>query len=344
VPCGAAERNYSAMLKIKKLIGNEKNLEHLKAAHKAGRLSHAYIISGEKGSGKKTFAAYVAKTLLCMGDEETDKPCGSCPSCIKVDTGNHPDLIWVEHAKPTVLTVDEVRGQIISNIDIAPFYGPYKIYIIKDAELMNVHGQNALLKTLEEPPKYAVIFILTDNAEGLLDTIKSRSICLDMEKLPRSIIVDQLIEKNVPDTRASELAALSRGNLGAAMALASDEKLEAGRTELIKMLKRLGNTDALEIYEWASDMTRSHIESCLGFMRLWYRDILIMKTGATDMDIYFEKEKQTLKKHAAAMSFEGLNRILGKIDEAEQRIDASVKIEAVLETLLMTIREEMKKL
>ena len=88
-------------------------------------------------------------------------PCGICPSCIKAQTHNHPDIIRTAHEKKTVLSVQEIREQLVDTVSVAPYYGPYKIYIVEDAQLLNEHGQNALLKTIEEPPDYVLIFILT---------------------------------------------------------------------------------------------------------------------------------------------------------------------------------------
>ena len=183
------------MSELKKILGNRHNIEHFKEAVRKGKVSHAYIIDGPEGIGKKTFAGYIAAALLCeKGIEEG--PCMVCGSCVKADTHNHPDIIWVEHDKPTVLSIDEIRQQVIDTVDIVPYYGPYKIYIIKDAQLLNDNGQNALLKTLEEPPEYALFFLLTDNYDRLLDTIKSRCMKLRMEPLDQEIIIRELGKKH----------------------------------------------------------------------------------------------------------------------------------------------------
>ena len=122
------------MSELKQILGNRHNIEHFKEAVRKGKVSHAYIIDGPEGIGKKTFAGYIAAALLCeKGIEEG--PCMVCGSCVKADTHNHPDIIWVEHDKPTVLSIDEIRQQVIDTVDIVPYYGPYKIYIIKDAQL-----------------------------------------------------------------------------------------------------------------------------------------------------------------------------------------------------------------
>ena len=165
-----------------RVSGNQKNIRFFSEAYARGKVSHAYIIEGPEDSDKEGFADSIAAALLCQNTKPGDllisdsSPCGRCPSCIKAASGNHPDLIHVWHEKPTVLSVGEIREQVVADISIKPYYGPYKIYIIRDAQLMNEQGQNALLKSIEEPAEYGIIFLLTDNADGLLPTIRSRCI------------------------------------------------------------------------------------------------------------------------------------------------------------------------
>ncbi|MCF0143171.1 MAG: DNA polymerase III subunit delta, partial [Parasporobacterium sp.] len=180
-----------------KLLGNQNNLKHLTEAACRGKLSHAYIIAGADGSGKKTFADLIARTLLC--NENTDfsrsEPCGHCSACTKTSSGNHPDLIWVTHEKPRLISVGEVREQIVGPMKIIPYYGPKKIFIVPDAHLMNENAQNALLKTIEEPPEYGLIFLLVNNADYLLDTIRSRCLRLDMELLGTETVLSELVKR-----------------------------------------------------------------------------------------------------------------------------------------------------
>ena len=154
------------------IVGHKKIISHFEEAIQMGKVSHAYLLCGEEGSGKMTVAKAVAKALLC----EKKSGCGSCRSCIQADSGNHPDLIYVTHEKYEI-RVDEIRKGINETIDIKPYSSDYKIYIIDDADRMNPGAQNALLKTLEEPPSYAVILLLTNNKDRLLDTKIGRASC-----------------------------------------------------------------------------------------------------------------------------------------------------------------------
>ena len=156
---------------FKDVVGHKDILKYISSAVENNRVSHAYILNGERGSGKKMLANLFAMTLLCeTGDNE---PCGKCHSCKQAERGNHPDIIRVTHEKPNSISVDDIRTQVNNTVDIKPYQGPYKVYIIPQADMMTPQAQNAILKTIEEPPSYAVFLLLTENAETLLPTINS---------------------------------------------------------------------------------------------------------------------------------------------------------------------------
>ena len=134
------------MLQFKNVIGHEQVIAHLQNAIRMDKVSHAYLISGEEGSGKKLLADIFAATLLC--EEQKVEPCGNCKSCMQVQSGNQPDVIYVTHEKMTI-GVDDIRTQVNQDIGIKPYQGKYKIYIIEDADKMTEAAQNALLKTIE---------------------------------------------------------------------------------------------------------------------------------------------------------------------------------------------------
>ncbi len=141
---------------FKDVVGHKDILKYISSAVENNRVSHAYILNGERGSGKKMLANLFAMTLLCeTGDNE---PCGKCHSCKQAESGNHPDIIRVTHEKPNSISVDDIRTQVNNTVDIKPYQGPYKVYIIPQADMMTPQAQNAILKTIEEPPAYAVFF------------------------------------------------------------------------------------------------------------------------------------------------------------------------------------------
>ena len=132
------------------ILGNEQIIEHLQNAIRMGKVSHAYILNAPESSGKRLIAEAFAATLQC--EEKGTEPCGMCHSCKQAVSHNHPDIIYVRHEKPNTISVDDIRVQINQDIAVKPYSSPYKIYIVDEAEKMNVQAQNALLKTIEEPP------------------------------------------------------------------------------------------------------------------------------------------------------------------------------------------------
>lgn len=322
---------------MSKLLGNRKNLEYLKDAARSNRLSHAYIISGEEGKGKKTFAGHIARTLLCENMTVSFTPCGGCAACIRSMSGNHPDIKKVTHIKESVLSVDEVREQIVNDIYIKPYYGPYKIYIVNDAHLIQEEGQNALLKTIEEPPEYAIILLLTNNGDALLDTIRSRCIRLDMEALDTSILENELIKRGVASGDAQAVASYCGGNLGEALRISETAENGEFIKETADFLFNIKSKDAAQISEESKKLGEYPAGQALELFRKWYRDVLLCKASKNDK-LYFPKRKTDVKKAAFDFSWEGLNNIFTDIDEAEERLKFSVKAEAVYETLLLRIR------
>ena len=135
------------------VLGHEQTILHMKHAVQMNKVSHAYIISGEKGSGRRLLAGIFAQTLQC--EKKGTEPCMECRSCRQAINLNQPDIIRLVHEKKTgTIGVEEIRTQINGDILIKPYSSPYKIYIVEDAEKMTIQAQNALLKTIEEPPVY----------------------------------------------------------------------------------------------------------------------------------------------------------------------------------------------
>ena len=159
-------------------------------------------------------------------------------------------MIHVTHEKPAAISVDDIRGQITDTVDIRPFSAARKIYIVPDAEKMTVQAQNALLKTIEEPPDYAVIILLSENDEALLDTVKSRMVKLKARPLPDGDVIRYLTERNFADQRkAEQIASFARGNIGKAIMFADSEDFRNAYEENVKMLKELPDADTEKILD-----------------------------------------------------------------------------------------------
>lgn len=310
---------------------DQQNIRYLSEAYVRGKLSHAYIIEGDAASGKEKMADYAAAALLCERNRLPDRsvpgpgtdpgsrpegtfvlePCGICPSCVKAFSGNHPDIIHVHHEKDTVLSVNEIREQVVADIDIKPYYGPYKIYVIRDAQLMNENAQNALLKTIEEPAEYGLILLLTDNADGFLQTIRSRCICLRMGTISRAEAAGLLLDED-----GSQVMEAVRGAAG---------------------------LNAIKINQTAKTFEGMDRQQVMMILQILFRDILVYKSTQQTGRLYFSDRTDMIRKLAEGLSYEGVNRLLLSVDEGRARLKASVKAEAVYENLLLLIRREFRQ-
>lgn len=322
------------------IIGHEQIIEHLQNAITMGKVSHAYIFNGPDKSGKKMLAEAFAMTLQC--EKGGSSPCGECHSCRQAVSHNQPDIIYVQHEKPNTLSVDDIRTQVNHDIEVKPYASPYKIYIIDEAEKMNVQAQNALLKTIEEPPAYAVILLLTTNADLFLPTIRSRCVMLNLKAVEDSVIRKFLMEeKQVPDYQADICVAFAQGNVGKAIALASSDDFNELKAAAIQLMKRIREIDLYELSEAVKQISefKLQINDYFDIMMIWYRDILVCKATMDVNSLIFKDEIYDIKKQASKSSYHGIETILEALEKAKLRLNANVNFDLVMELLLLTIKE-----
>jgi len=328
------------MAKFEDIIGQKQIKEHMRSTLAAKKVSHAYIINGEKASGKEFTAGVFAMALQCeAGGLE---PCQECHSCKQALSGNHPDIIRITHEKPGTISVEDIRSQVNNDVGIKPYGSPYKVYIINEAEKMTAQAQNAILKTLEEPPEYAVLILLTANVNALLPTIISRCVVLNMKPVRNELIKQFLMEKlMVPDYKAEVCVAFARGNVGKAKALASSEDFENVKTEAISLLKYIQD---MEIHEMIAGIKRISdykldVNDYLDIISVWYRDVLLFKAIHDVNPLIFREEIQTIRKVAERSSYEGIEHVIESLDKAKGRLKANVNFELTMELLFLEIKE-----
>ena len=275
---------------FKDVVGHKDILKYISSAVENNRVSHAYILNGERGSGKKMLANLFAMTLLCeTGDNE---PCGKCHSCKQAESGNHPDIIRVTHEKPNSISVDDIRTQVNNTVDIKPYQGPYKVYIIPQADMMTPQAQNAILKTIEEPPSYAVFLLLTENAETLLPTINSRCVMLKLRNIKDTLIKKYLMENlEIPDYKADMCTAFAQGNMGRAIMLANSDHFNEIREEAVQLLKHINEMELNEIVAAVKNISvyKLEITDYLDIIMIWYRDVLLYKATKEIDKVVFSK-------------------------------------------------------
>ena len=324
------------MAEFKDIIGQEQIKEHLQGAITSGKVSHAYIINGEKSSGKEFIAKVFAMTLQC--ESGGCNPCQECHSCKQALSSNQPDIIRVTHEKPNTISVDDIRVQINNDVAIKP----YKVYIVNEAEKMTVQAQNAILKTLEEPPEYAVIILLTSNVNSLLPTILSRCVVLNMKPVSDEKVRKYLMEQlQVPDYKAEVCVAFARGNIGKAKSLASSEDFENVKSEALSLLKYIQDMELHEIVSAIKKINEYKLEinDYLDIMAIWYRDVLLFKATNDANHLVFRDEIQALRRVAQRSSYEGIETVIEALEKAKNRLNANVNFDLTMELLLLDIKE-----
>jgi len=322
------------------VLGHEQTILHMKHAIEMNKVSHAYILSGEKGSGKKLLAGLFAQTLQCQ--KRGTEPCMECRSCKQEMNRNQPDIIRVVHEKPNTISVEEIRTQVNGDIMIKPYSSPYKIYIIDEAEKLSVQPQNALLKTIEEPPVYAVILLLTTNAGILLPTIRSRCVTLDLKPVAPGVLKEYLMrELEIPEYRANICTAFAQGNVGKAKRLALSGEFSEMLEHAVHLVKYIQDMEVADIITDLKriDTYKMEINDYLDILMVWYRDVLMFKATRDADHLVFSDELISIREKVKKSSYEGLESVIKALDKAKVRLNANVNFEMALELLLLTMKE-----
>lgn len=328
------------MANFRDIVGQQQIKEYLQNAQAGKMVSHAYILNGEKSSGKEFIANIFAMALQC--EKGGSEPCHECRSCKQALNANQPDIIKVFHEKPGTISVDDIRSQINNDVGIKPYSSPYKVYIVNEAEKMTPQAQNALLKTLEEPPEYAVILLLTASVNALLPTILSRCVVLNMKPVADSLVKKFLMEElQIPDYKADVCVAFARGNIGKAKYLASSEEFENVKSEAVSLMKYIKD---MELYEMVAAIKKISdykldINDYLDIMAIWYRDVLLFKATKDVNSLIFREEIQAIRKAAGRSSYEGIESVIKALEKAKNRLNANVNFDLTMELLLLEMKE-----
>jgi len=328
------------MAEFKDIIGHEQIIGHMQNAIRQKKISHAYLLCGDAGSGKRLVAEAFAKAVLC--EEGGIEACGKCKSCKQAESGNHPDIRIVVREK-TTLGVKEIREQVTADVQIKPYSSEYKIYLIDEAEKMTEEAQNALLKTIEEPPEYAVFLLMVTRQELLLSTVLSRCVLLPFYPVATGKVKQFLMEKKgIPDYLADSAAAFSGGLVGRAVQYAESEAFTEQREEVLHLVKYVDEMTMAEVMENVK-LFASKKESAteyLDMILLWYRDVLMYKATKDMNALLFRDEPEAVAAQAGKRSFENLQGIVEALEQVKQRLKSNVNFETALELLLLYMKED----
>ena len=299
-------------MKLTNFIGNEKVIDRLSKLMESGRFPHALIIEGEEGIGKKTLAKDIACALVCRGN---DKPCGECAQCKKAIGAIHPDISeYIPAGTANSFHVDTVRN-IINDAYVQPNEADYKIYILANAHCMNQNAQNALLKILEEPPKYVVFILTTNSKSALLSTVLSRSVCVSLEGVDIERAANYITShcENVDYNTAKKTGETFNGNIGKAI----DSLQHSKTSELVdvcnKICKALATSNEYEMMTLCSvfQKDRQGVVFACDLLKSIFRDALF--AGESSEHISGQEESAALLK--SSLSRQSLIKLINTCDE-----------------------------
>ena len=309
------------------IIGHRQILEQLYHAIASNRVAGAYLFVGVANVGKETVALHFAKSINCLTPDEG--ACGICLSCRKADDGNHPDLQIVRPSGAWI-KIDQIR-ELQKRIIYRPLEGVRKVYILTEAERMNLEAANCLLKTLEEPPAGSVLILLTTNLDALLPTIRSRCQIIPFHPLVVSELTGHLMEQfNIDESQALRVATTTGGAVGKALTLLQDGA--SFDEEIPEIMIANNRLDAFRIAEKWTQQPES-----LDHLVTWYRDLVLLHQGApTDLLTHVHHEEQ-LEQLTARYSRLQLQSAIKAIFETKAMLQRNVNATLALEVLALKL-------
>ena len=281
-----------------------------------------------------------AKALQCEGEK---RPCDSCKSCHAFNHGNHPDVIYFQPLKNgKTYTIEDVREQLLETVDLKPFQYEKKIYIIEKADTLNIQSQNALLKTLEEPPAHAVFLLLAERAEAFLPTILSRVVVMKIRPLSAETIADYLMQAGHLAEESHILSAYAQGRIGQALELVEDEGFREMRQDILGKLEALPSMSEGDAYLLAKDLEGYKNDlRFLDIMELWYRDLLTAKS-LREEGYLIQRDKKDAIFRAAKEPAALLAKKAAAVRTARMRLAQNANFRLTMEVMLMDLKETGK--
>lgn len=332
------------------LIGNMRLKLGVGADIRAHRSSHAYIIEGIHGSGKHTVAQLIASSLSCehRDDSSYPLPCGECSNCRKIKKGISADVVTVGTGEKASIGVDEVR-QLREGLYVSPNDSDTRTYIIEEAEKLTVQAQNALLRTIEEPPSFAVFLLLTEDSSKILETVKSRAQlvrCEVFSPLRIGEYLDSIPELRLKSTENKLAAAtLSGGALGMARELLSENVAEilSLREDVKEFVANLADSQRMPLFKMLPNVTKKSFDQkqLLALADSALRDLCCLKSCVSECDVtleFFMNSDETqdfLNKY----SYGKLIFIHDRICEALAMLDANASVKTVFTNLIVACRK-----
>lgn len=324
-------------MNFSEIYGHERTKRALKNAIEKNRLFHCYLFLGEESIGKKLVALAFAKALLCKSGGT--EPCNRCNSCLKIDSWNHPDLEFIEPEKG-LIKKDNIDN-LIKSINILPLESKRKVVIIDDCHKMGMEAQNALLKTLEEPPSHINIILITSNMNNLIPTIVSRSQLIKFQPVESQRIVEHIVSKyDKSEEEASFIAHFTKGSIGRSITLCKFHEFSERRDSTINIIDSVLKGDRLNIFNSIDFFmeNKDKIDEIMDIMLYWFRDLMIFKEIGNS-PLILNRDKIQLLSNETDLDIDRISDIIDNIMETKKLIGDNVNFQLAIETMLLNMQE-----
>jgi DNA polymerase-3 subunit delta' len=317
------------------VIGHEWALDLLQHGLAQDHLAQAYLFAGPPRIGKTSLALYLARAVNCLA--ERDRPCGRCSACRKIGHGLHPDVRVMDEPGSSI-KIAQIR-ELQMEMNLSPFEGRRRVYILCNFQQATLEAANCLLKTLEEPPPRVILILTAPQAEMLLSTIISRCQVLNLHPLPTDQVQQALEEHwGLEPRRAHVLAKLSGGRIGWAIEASEDDTLLRTREKYLVALEqaiRQERTDRVGLAQRLSQNPQG-LPEVLDLWQGWWRDLLLAKSGNLQALVNIDRQ-QTVSNEAQHYTLNEIQSCLRSIEQAAQQIEQNVNATLAMEVLLLSM-------
>lgn len=322
------------------IIGQRDVTQSLLNAIRRDRIGHAWLFSGPAGIGKRMVAGIFAGLLLC-GAPQGDRVCGGCQACMLYENGSNPDFLRVAPEGASI-GIDEIR-RIQGDVSIKPMYSKRKVYVIENADRMTAQAQNCLLKTLEEPPPFAVILLTVENYEAMLETVRSRVLRLNFKKnAPEE--VQKAVRMRFPQAAGGLefITAYADGRIGVALELAGSGEFMQLRDKTMGMLSGIKSKSLSSVLESASffEENKDSVELVLDIMTSYYRDLLVARETGNENILINSDKKDMIFINAKAYGPRKLLADIEQIGAAGRALKQNANYQLAIDHMLIKLQED----
>ncbi|MBS4175792.1 DNA polymerase III subunit delta' [Bacillus sp. FJAT-49736] len=312
----------------------------LKNSIQKNRIAHAYLLEGERGTGKRDVSNLIAKTLLCLNLQDQIIPCEACINCKRINNGSHPDVHIVE---PDGLSIkkDQIKT-LQQEFSKSAVESEKKLYTIIHADKMTVNAANSLLKFLEEPNEGTTAILITEQIQQILPTIISRCQVITFRMIPTDVLVNKLLEAGVSSSNALILASITN-NIHEALELNNDEWFAQARKLVLKLYEVLRKSAASAMVALQEDWyphfkEKSQIDRGLDLLLFVYKDLISLRLGKDKQQLLYPDFRNQLEMDVLQMSTRTLTDKMSSILEAKRKLNANMNPQLLMEQLVLKLQ------